>query len=189
MLQVAFKSGSASVPALGVVDSGADTILIPHLLGVQLGLQSPDASESLQVSGGIGGVLSHVLRDCELHLENKTTRKRYEFNAQVCWVYPDEKTMKRKSKLETDILHLRQRAGTITGNTPMATKITAQFQQARRELQAIDALLNPATLLGRSFFDFFEEIVFSHGCAEDPARRCFTYKVRQDAPTKIEPLS
>ena len=188
ILPVAFKSSSSAIRVLGIVDSGADNILVPYLVGVQLGLHSPDASEKLSISGGIGGTLSHVLRDCELHLENNTTKKRYEFNAQVHWIYPDPKRAERKSKLENQIVTLRQRAMTLTSNTPMSEKIRTQFTQAKQELQSIDALLNPPLLLGRSFFDFFEEITFSHGCTTDPNRRCFTYKVRPDAPARIIPL-
>ena len=188
ILPVTFKSGDIQVPAIGVVDSGADTILMPHLLGLQLGLKLPDEQEVLGQSHGIGGALHHLVRECELHLENSATKKCYEFNTCVHWVIPNEKQAKTKEKLEEEIKSLRNRAKTVEAHTPMGIKIKAQFEPKLKELHRLDTMINPVLLLGRAFFDFFEEITFTHGCPDDLNRRCFTYTVREGAPKQIRLL-
>ena len=72
---------TSSVDTFGLVDSGADDIIIPYSIGLKIGLQGPTATEiaNPRHTSGIGGDTHYLPRDGQIKFIETHTNNVYVF--------------------------------------------------------------------------------------------------------------
>lgn len=173
------KETNKAERTLALIDSGADTILIPHTLGLRIGLTPPKPQE-LKPVGGIGGLLPYTERECEIAIDSQDSTKFYIFKHIVNWVYPTPDD-------EQKIYQLLKRIQTIQKLLlNPANQLNHLFKQemdnAKKVLGDLFNIYETTTLLGRTFFTNFEFINF---CQRDRGSSCrFNYKISESRITQ-----
>lgn len=171
-LQVYFynpKTKKLSSANLALVDSGADMILIPYYLGLQLGFERAKDVELLK-GDGVAGSLYTVRRFCQICLTNSNNSKVFVFKSEVSWAHPNSFELNMlnfninrleilKSKKDTTELEKK----TIDSSTLIVNSILRKY--------------GTNVLLGREFFTNFDFVQFVEKKRGDSSK--FIYKVRQ----------
>lgn len=65
--------------SLALVDSGADSILLPLSLGLNIGL-SLTSDDKVNLASGVGGAVTFVERECDIVLTNSESSKLFIFH-------------------------------------------------------------------------------------------------------------
>lgn len=159
---------------LALVDSGADTTLMPYSLGVKIGLQ-PASDTELKLSSGVVGSFLNVERDCEIALLGSENKSFFVFESNVSWAHPTE----REVKALTSLYKLYRNI----------TKDKAQdqsFKYVRDLILDIQGKYETNVLLGRNFFKNFDFLQFVEKSRGDASK--FIYKVKETKVHRIVDL-
>lgn len=162
---------------LALVDSGADSTLIPYSLGVELGF-SPASDLELQISNGVSGSIHTVKRDCTLALISSDNKKIFEFETEVSWAHPLEAERKKLEDLAKTYADLKNK--NIPSTDPKMISTIEDYGK-------IALFYETNILLGRNFFVNFDFLQFVE--KEDGSKSKFIYKVRRSKISKTIQLN
>lgn len=144
---------------LGLLDSGADSILIPYSLGLSINLPIQRRGEKLIYTGGIGGQISLLERDCLIAIANSDGKKVFIFKAKILWAYPNENCQKELIKL----LDQNKRFKVLqSGLRDIGSKkaIDDILETNKNKLNDMLTVYETTVLLGRDFFVNFSFLQF-----------------------------
>ncbi|OGD63030.1 hypothetical protein A2160_05290 [Candidatus Beckwithbacteria bacterium RBG_13_42_9] len=161
-LEVIFHFNKVSTPiTFGLVDSGADHIVIPYSLGSRIGLPSPTNQEQLLSASGVGGSVNYVEKQCTVFLINKPNKLMYGFKETVWWIYPNKALLKQMSDLMARHQRLKKYQDQCKPNTELGGYFKNEMNTVFHELVSLNNKLEEAgVLLGRPFFNNFRFIQF-----------------------------
>jgi len=166
------RSANKAERTLALIDSGADNILIPHTLGLRIGLMPPKPEE-LKPVGGIGGLLPYTERECKIAIDNQDSTKIYIFKHIVNWIYPTPTDQQKIHQLLNLIQVLQKLLENPVNKVNYLLK--REMDNTNKALSNLLNIYETTTLLGRPFFTNFEFINF---CQRDRGSRCrFNYKI------------
>ena len=135
-------------------------------------------------AGGVGGNVSYLARQCQIHLANKTRNEVYVFEDAVWWIYPDAATQAELSKLVQDLTNFNTFQGQSIPNTDLHRHFETQKNEVIQNLLKVSNRLETGVLLGRPFFDNFEFIQFVHQDRNREDQCYFNYKVARGKPRR-----
>lgn len=175
-LEVAFfhVNGHQAATQRCLIDTGADSFLIPYNLGLHLGL-SYNYSElnSDSLAGGIGGNFNKVNRYIKITIEHKHTGKIHERTTRVAWMVPTEKQ-------QLEINKLRERWSVAKGSyeKDRTAKLLADMDKKMKEYLEFLDQFESDPLIGREFMKNFLRLEFVH--EEDESKSYFEYEIRPE---------
>jgi len=185
-------TGKCSQKTFGLVDSGADGIVIPYSLGKEIGLRSPTAPELLDpnnIMTGIGGDAWHVARDCKLHIVDTVNGISYIFNEHVSWIYPDPSTLQQQTELAKEFSELQLKKQEVGTNIELLNPLLSELQNIELKIQKINKSLEPDVLIGRPFFDNFKYITFWHHDRKREHECYFEYELNPEKISDTKPIA
>lgn len=158
------KAGLATFQ-FSLVDSGADSTLIPYSLGVRLGLAEATNSE-LQRSLGVSGSLLTARRSCQIALLNSTGSHLLVFDTDIHWAHPSEEELR-------DLKMYYSLYNNLKARNPKHTALDV----LKKKAEIIQFRYETNVLLGRNFFRNFEFLQFVEKTRGDTSK--FIYKIRK----------
>ena len=148
---VLLKSSSKT---LALMDTGADSNLIPYSLGKAIGLEKPKPEEFKDI-GGVGGSISYIVRPCRICIIDPQNKRMYCFDEIIYWAYPNLEIQKYLEML----LKEHNESASFQEEAKIETRLYNYFDSQRKQRfleikKTMDKFEN-SSLLGRPFFNNF----------------------------------
>lgn len=172
-LQVSFTSKNGTeIKQRGIIDTGADSFLVPYNLGLELGFSaSKEDMRRKPKTQGIGGYINSTERTAEIIINHIHSEKVHRIKTPIAWIIPTESLFEKIEKMKDEInvikVSLQQ-----TPDEKLKELLRIKINEYVEELN----LLETEILIGREFMKNFTYIRFVH--EEDASKSFFEYEMK-----------
>ena len=158
-----------------LIDTGADSFLLPYTLGKYMGLTYKTAELlSGPTAEGVGGAINTLKRTVKLVVEHKHSGKNHTKEVEVSWLVPTEEEEAKKEKLKQTFKAIERQYNEYPEKRKQ--DLLKEVERKKKEYQEFAAKFEQEPLIGREFMKNFTYLTFIH--EEDDFQSYFEYQFR-----------
>lgn len=172
-LQISFASKNGTeIKQRGIIDTGADSFLIPYSLGLELDFTASkeDMCKKPKIQG-VGGYINSADRETEITINHAHSGRIHRIKTPIIWIIPTESLFEKIGKMKAEIDVIK----TTLQQTP-DEKLKELLRNKINEYVGELNLLETEILIGREFMKNFTHIKFVH--EKDQAKSFFEYEIK-----------
>ena len=169
------KNGQQGGTQRCLVDTGADSFLLPYTLGKYMGLTyKTNEINNGPTAEGIGGAINTVKRTVKIVIEHKHSSKKHTKELEVSWLVPTEEEEAKKEKLKKAFKTSERQYKETAGYKKQ--DLFKEVEKKKKEYQEFACKFEHEPLMGREFMKNFTYLTFIH--EEEGSKNYFEYEFR-----------
>lgn len=158
-----------------LIDTGADSFLLPYTLGKYMGLtyKTSEINDDHKAEG-VGGSINILKRIVKIAIEHKHSSKNHAKEVDVSWLVPTHEEQAKIEKLKIAFNIARKKYKESSENRKQS--LLQEVERTEQEYQEFASKFEQEPLIGREFMKNFIYLTFIH--EEDGSKSYFEYEFK-----------